>query len=410
MGGASAPKPVWNFHNAAPVLASTATKLPSGSPRRTRPPAVTIEPPPPPMRYASDAAKRSCCWCLDRAEGAGLRRADRRRKGAGDVALPAFVGIAIAHEGACANVGRNIEISGVGTIGHWRPDGATPGPGLNQHRLLPEGLEEAAGLFVIAKRRGALRHNGVADRVGLGLRRLLARLLRHRPFLDAEQRLAVGPIEQIDPTCLAGLGDALPRLAVDHRVEQYDRADCIIIPDVVVHFLEMPGVFPALGLQRNDRGAEQIIAVAHRPVEIGTAIAGGKVNEPELGIECRGIPDRRATTHGMISVRWPGLRAGFAESGQRVPTPKNRPGLGIERRQPATHAELAAGYPAVNNAVVIKRRARDAVAIVPVLERHLPHLLACLDVERDDIGIELAQKQHSLAHRQTTIVPAAAYG
>jgi hypothetical protein len=32
-------------------LASSARKLPSGSPRSTSPPAVTVEPPPPPTRY-----------------------------------------------------------------------------------------------------------------------------------------------------------------------------------------------------------------------------------------------------------------------------------------------------------------------------------------------------------------------
>src|SRR5207249_11976299 len=50
-GGASAPKPVWNRQSSCPVLASIARKLPSGSPRKTRPAAVTVAPPPPPMRY-----------------------------------------------------------------------------------------------------------------------------------------------------------------------------------------------------------------------------------------------------------------------------------------------------------------------------------------------------------------------
>src|SRR5215831_146532 len=44
-GGASAPKPVWNRHSSSPVLASSARKLPSGSPRNTTPPAVTVAPP-----------------------------------------------------------------------------------------------------------------------------------------------------------------------------------------------------------------------------------------------------------------------------------------------------------------------------------------------------------------------------
>src|SRR5262252_3593491 len=125
-----------------------------------------------------------------------------------------LVGIAVAHEGPGANAGRDVEITGIGAIRHWRPDGAACRPRLDQHRLLPERLEEAASLFVVAKGRSALRHHRVTDRVGLGLRRLLARLLWHRPFLDAEQRFAVRSVEQINPAGLAGLGDSLARLAV----------------------------------------------------------------------------------------------------------------------------------------------------------------------------------------------------
>src|SRR5215831_1275121 len=135
-----------------------------------------------------------------------------------------LVGIAVAHEGPGANAGRDVEITGIGAIRHWRPDGAACRPRLDQHRLLPERLEEAAGLFIVAKGWGALRHDRVADRVRLCLRRLLARLLRHRPFLDAEQWLAVRPVEQIDPTGLARLGDTLAWLAIDHGVEQHNRA------------------------------------------------------------------------------------------------------------------------------------------------------------------------------------------
>src|SRR5262249_16860721 len=50
-GGASAPKRVWTLQSSVPVFASSARKRPSGSPRNTRPPAVTVEPPPPPRRY-----------------------------------------------------------------------------------------------------------------------------------------------------------------------------------------------------------------------------------------------------------------------------------------------------------------------------------------------------------------------
>jgi hypothetical protein len=46
---------------------------------------------------------------------------------------------------------------------------------------------------------------------------------------------------------------------------------------------------------------------------------------------------------------------------------------------------------------------------VPVLYRRPPHLLAGLNVERDDIGVQLTEEQHPLAHPQSTVEPAAAY-
>ena len=93
---------------------------------------------------------------------------------------------------------------------------------------------------------------------------------------------------------------------------------------------------------------------------------------------------------------------------QGIPPPQDLAGLGVERGQAAAHAVFAAGDPAVDDAVIIQRRAGDAVAVLPDLDRRLPHLLAGLDVERHDIGVELAEEQHSLAHRQAAIVPAAA--
>src|SRR5207302_7164310 len=126
--------------------------------------------------------------------------------------------------------------------------------GLNQHRLIPEGLEDATGVFVAARRQrlGTLRHDRVAGWEGLRLRRLLPRLLRHRTLLDADQRFAVGAVEDVDPAGAACLRDAFAWLAVDHGVEKDDRARRVIIPDVVMHLLEMPGVLAGLGVHRED--------------------------------------------------------------------------------------------------------------------------------------------------------------
>ena len=215
--------------------------------------------------------------------------------GTADIAQPLLERIAVADKGARPHGPDHVETAGIRVVRHRRPIRAADPRRLDQHRLFPKDLEDAAGFFVAACRHGlgTLRHDRVADRERLRLRGLLPRLLRHRTLLDADQRLAVGAVEDVDPAGTASLGDALARLAVDHRVEQDDRARRIVVPDVVVHLLVVPGIGAGLGVDREDRGAEQIVAFAHRSVVIRPAIADGKVDEAELRIERRGVPDRR---------------------------------------------------------------------------------------------------------------------
>src|SRR5580704_17048798 len=112
----------------------------------------------------------------------------------------------------------------------------------------------------------------------------------------------------------------------------------------------------------------------------------------------------------MIGTGWPSVAADLARSRERMPTPQDLSGLAVERRQPAAHSKFPARVAAVDDAVVVKRRAGYPVAVVPVLNRRLPHLFAGLDVERDDIGVQLAEEQRPLAHRQAPVEPTAAYG
>src|SRR5262245_12127055 len=118
-----------------------------------------------------------------------------------------LVGIAVAYERTRANAGGDVEMAGIGAVGHGRPDRTACCSGLNQSRLFPERLEEAARFLVFAKGCRTLRHDRVADRIGLGLCSLLSRLLRHRAFLDADQRFAVGAVEAVDPAGLTGFRD-----------------------------------------------------------------------------------------------------------------------------------------------------------------------------------------------------------
>src|SRR6266478_3638482 len=152
---------------------------------------------------------------VDRRERAGHHRANRRGLGTADIAQPAHILVAVTRERAGAYRPRDIEIASVGAVGHWRPVGAADARWLDQHWGLPERLEDAADLIISGHRLvDALRHGRVADRVGLRFGGLLPRLLGNRALLDADQRLSVGAVEDVDPAGSPGFGDALARHAV----------------------------------------------------------------------------------------------------------------------------------------------------------------------------------------------------
>src|SRR5438132_11521872 len=347
---------------------------------------------------------------VDRGERAAHLGPDRRRLRAADVALADEELVAVAREGAGADGPGDVEVAGVGAVRHRRPVRAAQARGLHDHRVFPEDLEDAAGPLVGRHRLGTLRHGRVALGVRLRLRRLLPRLLRHRPLLDADQRLAVRAIQDVDPAGPAGLGDALARLAVDHGIEEHDRAGRVVVPDVVVDLLEVPDVLAGLRLQRDHRRAVQVVALAHRAVVIRPAVAGCEVEEAELRIERGRVPDRGAAAHRMVGAGRPGLAATLPRPGQRVPAPLDLAGLGVQRGDAPTHAELAARDAAVHEALVVEWRARDGVAVLPLLDGRLPLHLAGLHVQRDDVRVELTEVEQPLAHGETAVDPAAAHG
>jgi len=138
----------------------------------------------------------------------------------------------------------------------------------------------------------------------------------------------------------------------------------------------MPDILTGLGLECHQRRAEQVVALTHRPVIIRSAIADRKVDKAELGIERWRVPDRGATAHRMVGARRPGVAPDLARTRQRVPPPQDRTGLCVERGEPAAHAELAASDAAIDDAVIVERRAGDAVAVLPLFDRRLPSELA----------------------------------
>src|SRR5262249_22208594 len=153
--------------------------------------------------------------------------------------------------------------------------------------------------------------------------RLLPWFLGNWTLFDPDQRFSVGAIENVDPTGAAGLGNPLSRLAIDHRVEQDHRAPCIVVPNVVMDFLEVPHIFASLGLQCATRSTEGIVAFARRAAVIRPAITDGEVHQPELWIERRRVPDRGPTADRIIGAGRPSIAADLARAGQGIPSPQD---------------------------------------------------------------------------------------
>ena len=140
--------------------------------------------------------------------------------------------------------------------------------------------------------------------------------LRHGTLLDAEDRLAGGAIEDEH---VAGLADRRERghaPAVLHDVDEHRRRRHVEVPQVVVHGLEVPAVLAGLGVDGDDRVAEQIVA---------GPVAAPVVRRPAPTPACRGCrAPRRASCR--TPRRWcPSGRASRSRATSRGPS---RPGSG----------------------------------------------------------------------------------
>src|SRR5262249_23059410 len=237
-----------------------------------------------------------------------------------------------------------------------------------------------------------------------------------RSLVDADQRLSVGAIEDVNPACLARLRDALAHPAFVHLVEQDHRARAIEIPQIVMHLLEVPGIF-ALERHRHNRGAEQIIArtIGADANGLRSWLAGREIDEAEIWIDRRCLPNIGAALFpgvgfdgiGIVGLR-PGVGAELARRRDGPEAPFFLAGPRVKRGEDAARLPISAGNAGIDHAVVEQRRGGDGVTILPAGEAGSPDLLAGLDVKRNEIAVELAEKNLAVPHRNAAVVPATA--
>src|SRR4029079_15895622 len=103
---------------------------------------------------------------------------------------------------------------------------------------------------------------------------------------------------------------------------------------------------------------------------------------------------RRAAAHlpGFAVLR-PGFRAGLTWRRNGVPPPQFLPRVGIPSVEKTSGGELAAGHPGDDDTAGDARSAGSGVALVEIGKGLVPHLLAGLQVERDEMVVDRDAEQ-----------------
>ena len=164
----------------------------------------------------------------------------------------------------------------------------------------------------------------------LRLRQLLARhlRLRHRLLLDGPEGLAGRPVEGVGEGLLGDLHHGGNVLPVHGNVHQHRRGGGVVVPDVVMDELVVPGPLAGLDIQRDQARAEQVVAGPEAAEEVLGGAVGGDVDEPQLGVGRERRP-RGDVAGPLPGVVLPGLVAEFAGPGQHVELPQELAGARV---------------------------------------------------------------------------------
>src|SRR5258708_10757366 len=138
------------------------------------------------------------------------------------------------------------------------------------------GVDEGASCFQI---------NGTGPRDGgIGLR---------------GKQLTSGAVEDVEETVFGSVKQNFSRGVVDREVGKNKGLSGIVIPGVAGRLLIMPDVFASVGLERNDRADEKVVAAAGATSGAvpGSAVASAEGPETETGVVGDGGPDGAASPH-----------------------------------------------------------------------------------------------------------------
>ena len=188
-------------------------------------------------------------------------------------------------------------------------------------------------------------------------RRALVRhvALQHLRFRHRPDRLSRHTIEGVEPALLGALRDRLATHAIHGDVDQVRRHRRVVIPDVVMHHLEVPLPLARLRIQCDQRVAEQVVAGAMAAVFVHQRHADGDVDHSEVrigGIRGPRIVLAHTFGAGCRAVR-PGLRAELTRLRNEVELPH------LLARADVEATDRAGNVPHAHRVVAVDRRVAD---------------------------------------------------
>src|SRR5213594_3247231 len=268
-------------------------------------------------------------------------------------------------------VGRDVEVAGLRVVGGRRPVLAAPQRRTEWNLLAGDRL-----LRLVVLRAAGLR-------IDLGEHRLLD------VGLGVNEADSVGSTLQHPEIAVArGMHQALDRTAVALDVHQQRRRHLVPVPGIIPVVLVIRADLARVGVEREHRGRIEVVARALIAHPLRT-VAGAPVGEIQLGIVVAGDPDRRPARLPRIAL--PRLRAGLARRRDREGLPRRLAAARVQRLDEAADAQLTAGDTDHDLPPRDQGRQGHVVATLVVLDRLVPHHLARLGVERDDVRIERSE-------------------
>src|SRR5437588_6765494 len=110
-----------------------------------------------------------------------------------------------------------------------------------------------------------------------------------------------------------------------------------------MNLLKVPSILSRCGFDGDHRRGEQIVSRPDPSVEIRSRVAGGEIDQPELRIDGRCLPDGTATVEPCLVVLRPGVVTDLSRPGDRIEGPEEVAILRVEGLDAPARAVFAAG-------------------------------------------------------------------